>query len=141
MDSRIPPAWTAEGQWSFPLGTDDQGRDILSGVINGMRISLVIGASAVLSEATLSFLGVGLPPTLPSIGSMMRIGNDFLFSGEWWKAIFLGLAARAAGAVDQPARRLAAGRAQSPPEVSRNSLISSSPSPNQAVIPASRAPR
>ncbi len=46
---------------------------------------------AVLSEATLSFLGVGLPPTQPSLGTLIRIGNDFLFSGEWWVTIFPGL--------------------------------------------------
>ncbi len=223
MDSRIPPAWDAEGQWSFPLGTDDQGRDILSGIMYGVRISLVIGLSsvvfavvvgiaigllagyaggfvdaalmrvadiqltfpailiallvdgvvtaalpqemherlkaqvlifsigisfwpqfartvrgstlvergreyvmaarviglsparimlthilpnvlgpvfvigtltlglAVLAEATLSFLGVGLPPSSPSVGTLIRIGNDFLFSGEWWMTIFPGL--------------------------------------------------
>ena len=222
MDSRIPPAWDAEGNGSFPLGTDDQGRDILSGIMYGMRISLLIGASsvafavvvgiavglvsgyaggavdaalmrvadiqltfpailiallvdgvvtaslpqemhqqlkvqvlifsigvsywpqfartvrgstlverereyvmaarviglssgrimlthilpnvlgpvfvigtltlglAVLAEATLSFLGVGLPPTSPSVGTLIRIGNDFLFSGEWWMTIFPG---------------------------------------------------
>jgi len=224
MDSRIPPVWDAEGQWSFPLGTDDQGRDILSGIMYGVRISLVIGLSAVLfavvagiavglvagyagglvdavlmrvadvqltfpailiallvdgvvtaalpqemheqlkvqvlifsigisywpqfartvrgstlvergreyvmaarviglssgrimlthilpnvlgpvfvigtltlglavlAEATLSFLGVGLPPSSPSVGTLIRIGNDFLFSGEWWVTIFPGLA-------------------------------------------------
>lgn len=224
MDSRIPPVWDAEGQWSFPLGTDDQGRDILSGIMYGVRISLVIGISAVLfavvagiavgliagyaggmldaalmrvadiqltfpailiallvdgvvtaalpqemheqlkaqvlifsigisfwpqfartvrgstmvergreyvmaarviglssgrimlthilpnvlgpvfvigtltlglavlAEATLSFLGVGLPPSSPSVGTLIRIGNDFLFSGEWWMTIFPGLA-------------------------------------------------
>jgi len=224
MDSRIPPVWDAEGQWSFPLGTDDQGRDILSGIMYGVRISLVIGLSAVLfavvagiavglvagyagglvdavlmrvadvqltfpailiallvdgvvtaalpqemheqlkvqvlifsigisywpqfartvrgstlvergreyvmaarviglssgrimlthilpnvlgpvfvigtltlglailTEATLSFLGVGLPPSSPSVGTLIRIGNDFLFSGEWWMTIFPGVA-------------------------------------------------
>jgi peptide/nickel transport system permease protein len=46
---------------------------------------------AVLAEATLSFLGVGLPPTQPSLGTLIRIGNDFLFSGEWWVTIFPGL--------------------------------------------------
>ena len=46
---------------------------------------------AILSEATLSFLGVGLPPTQPSLGTLIRIGNDFLFSGEWWITIFPGL--------------------------------------------------
>jgi len=224
MDSRIPPVWSAEGQWSFPLGTDDQGRDILSGILYGVRISLVIGLGAVLfavvvgiaagllagyaggvtdamlmriadiqltfpailiallvdgvvmaalpqemherlkvqvlifsigisfwpqfartvrgstlvergreyvmaarviglssgrimlthilpnvlgpvfvigtltlglailTEATLSFLGVGLPPSSPSVGTLIRIGNDFLFSGEWWMTIFPGVA-------------------------------------------------
>jgi len=207
MDSRIPPAWDAEGQWTYPLGTDDQGRDILSGIMYGVRISLIIGISSVLfavvvgiavgliagyaggaldavlmrvadiqltfpailiallvdgvvtaalpqemheqlktqvlifsigisywpqfartvrgstlvergreyvmaarviglssprimlthilpnvlAEATLSFLGVGLPPSSPSVGTLIRIGNDFLFSGEWWMTIFPGL--------------------------------------------------
>ncbi len=224
MDSRVPPVWDADGQWTFPLGTDDQGRDILSGIMYGVRISLLIGISsvlfavvvgitvgllagyaggmldavlmrladiqltfpailiallvdgvvtaalpqemheqlkaqvlifsigisywpqfartvrgstlvergreyvmaarviglssarimlthilpnvlgpvfvigtltlglAVLAEATLSFLGVGLPPSSPSVGTLIRIGNDFLFSGEWWMTIFPGLA-------------------------------------------------
>jgi peptide/nickel transport system permease protein len=47
---------------------------------------------AILAEATLSFLGVGLPPTQPSLGTLIRIGNDFLLSGEWWIAIFPGIA-------------------------------------------------
>jgi peptide/nickel transport system permease protein len=47
---------------------------------------------AILTEATLSFLGVGVPPTQPSLGTLIRIGNDFLFSGEWWITIFPGLA-------------------------------------------------
>jgi peptide/nickel transport system permease protein len=46
---------------------------------------------AILDEATLSFLGVGLPPTEPSLGTLIRIGNNFLFSGEWWITIFPGL--------------------------------------------------
>ena len=46
---------------------------------------------AILDEATLSFLGVGLPPTQPSLGTLIRIGNDFLFSGEWWVTIFPGI--------------------------------------------------
>ncbi len=57
---------------------------------------LVIGtlslAIAVLTEATLSFLGVGVPVTQPSLGTLIRIGNDFLFSGEWWMTIFPGIA-------------------------------------------------
>jgi peptide/nickel transport system permease protein len=47
---------------------------------------------AILAEATLSFLGVGVPPTRPSLGTLIRIGNDFLFSGEWWITIFPGAA-------------------------------------------------
>ena len=47
---------------------------------------------AILSEATLSFLGVGVPATQPSLGTLIRIGNDFLFSGEWWITIFPGIA-------------------------------------------------
>ena len=47
---------------------------------------------ASLTEATLSFLGVGVPPTQPSLGTLIRIGNDFLMSGEWWIAIFPGMA-------------------------------------------------
>jgi peptide/nickel transport system permease protein len=46
---------------------------------------------AILDEATLSFLGVGLPPTQPSLGTLIRIGNDFLFSGEWWVTMFPGI--------------------------------------------------
>jgi ABC-type antimicrobial peptide transport system permease subunit len=49
-------------------------------------------ALAIIAEATLSFLGVGVPPTTPSLGTLIRIGNDFLFSGEWWITIFPGIA-------------------------------------------------
>ena len=48
--------------------------------------------TAIITEATLSFLGVGVPPTKPSLGTLIRIGNDFLFSGEWWITVFPGLA-------------------------------------------------
>lgn len=48
-------------------------------------------ATAIITEATLSFLGVGVPPTSPSLGTLIRVGNDFLFSGEWWITIFPGL--------------------------------------------------
>jgi peptide/nickel transport system permease protein len=48
-------------------------------------------ATAIITEATLSFLGVGVPPTEPSLGTLIRIGNDFLFSGEWWITIFPGV--------------------------------------------------
>ncbi|MDO5290950.1 MAG: ABC transporter permease [Pseudomonadota bacterium] len=221
-DARLPPAWQEGGQWKYVLGTDDQGRDILSALIYGARISLVVGlasvlisvvvgvalgllagfkggwvdsflmrlcdvmlsfpailvalliagvgralfpdaheslafgvliiaisltgwvqyartvrgstlvernkeyvqaarvtgvpslrimvkhvlpnvmgpvlvlatiqvATAIITEATLSFLGVGVPPTSPSLGTLIRVGNDYLFSGEWWITIFPGV--------------------------------------------------
>ena len=221
-DARLPPAWEALGSRNYLLGTDDQGRDILSALIYGARISLVVGvasvilsmligvslgllagyrggwidtvlmrmcdvmlsfpsilvalliagvgralfpnaqdsvafgvlivaitltgwvqyartvrgttlvergkeyvqaarvtgvaplrimarhvlpnvmgpvlvlatiqvATAIITEATLSFLGVGVPPTSPSLGTLIRVGNDYLFSGEWWITIFPGL--------------------------------------------------
>ncbi len=220
-DSRLPPAWHDEGKSTYLLGTDDQGRDILSALMYGSRISLFVGAasvvvsllvgvslgllsgfiggktdafimrvcdvmlsfpsiliallidgvgraifpdahetlafavliiaislggwvqyartvrgstmveqqkeyvqaarvigvsslrimrrhvlpnvmgpvlvlatiqlaSAIIIEATLSFLGVGVPPTSPSLGTLIRVGNDFLLSGEWWITIFPG---------------------------------------------------
>jgi peptide/nickel transport system permease protein len=223
MDSFYPPVWSVDGQAGFMLGTDDQGRDVLSTILYGMRISLAVGfasvtfamvlgvslgllagyvggltdtiimriadvqltfpailtallidgvaralagprayeeivfgvlvlsiglsfwvqyartvrgsvmvevnkeyvlaarliglkpatimfrhvlpnvlgpvlviatinlALAIITEATLSFLGVGVPPTQPSLGTLIRIGNDFLFSGEWWITIFPGI--------------------------------------------------
>jgi peptide/nickel transport system permease protein len=223
INANIPPAWTSEGDRHFLLGTDDQGRDILSTILYGTRSSLLIGISAVLlatvlgvslglwagyaggridsfimrladvqltfpailtallidgvaialfknyrleggkfwilvvaiglaywvqyartvrgmtlverdkeyvqaarliglrptkimfqhilpnvlspvlviatinlalaiiTEATLSFLGVGLPPTEPSLGTMIQVGNKYLFSGSWWMVAFPGL--------------------------------------------------
>ncbi|MEY2690205.1 MAG: hypothetical protein RL375_4405 [Pseudomonadota bacterium] len=221
MDARLPPAWISEGRATYLLGTDDQGRDIVSALMYGARISLGVGiasvlisvtlgvslgllagyvggrvdafimrvcdvmlsfpailvallidgvgralfpaaqdvvafgvlilaisltgwvqyartvrgstlverhkeyvlaarvvgvaplrimrrhvlpnvlgpvlvlatlqvGTAILTEATLSFLGVGVPPTSPSLGTLIRVGNDFLFSGEWWITIFPG---------------------------------------------------
>jgi peptide/nickel transport system permease protein len=224
MDARNPPAWLAGGDWKYPLGTDNQGRDILSAVLYGTRISSLISlaavslamllgitlgllagyfgglveslimraadiqltfpailtallidgaaraffgqsrlaggeywvliaaiglafwvqyarivraltlvekgkdyveaarlvgigpvailarhilpnvlgpvlvlatinlALAIITEATLSFLGVGLPPSQPSLGTLVRLGSDFLLSGEWWIVFFPGLA-------------------------------------------------
>jgi peptide/nickel transport system permease protein len=224
MNSRIAPLWTADGQSPFLLGTDEQGRDVFSAILHGLRISLTVGvlgvvfsgalgivlglvagyfggavdglimriadvqlsfpailiallvngvaksvfgnrldsmstlavlvvaiglsfwvqyartvrgsvmveknkdyvaaaqliglpapvimlrhvlpntmgpilviatinlALAVITEATLSFLGAGMPDTMPSLGTLIRIGNNYLFSGEWWIVAFPGLA-------------------------------------------------
>lgn len=54
-------------------------------------VTLHIG-EAIITEATLSYLGVGVPATQPSLGTLIRIGNDFLFSGEWWITVFPGAA-------------------------------------------------
>jgi len=56
-----------------------------------MVLATIQVATAIITEATLSFLGVGVPPTSPSLGTLIRIGNDFLFSGEWWITIFPGV--------------------------------------------------
>ena len=63
---------------------------------NAMGPILVIAtinlALAVITEATLSFLGAGMPDTMPSLGTLIRIGNNYLFAGEWWIVAFPGLA-------------------------------------------------
>jgi len=68
-------------------------RHILPNVMGPVLVIATIQlALAVIIEATLSFLGVGVPPTSPSLGTLIRIGNDYLFSGEWWITVFPGLA-------------------------------------------------
>jgi peptide/nickel transport system permease protein len=68
-------------------------RHVLPNVMGPVLVIATINlALAVITEATLSFLGVGIPPTQPSLGTMIRIGQDFLFSGEWWITIFPGIA-------------------------------------------------
>ncbi len=67
-------------------------RHVLPNVLGPVFVLATIDVGqAILIEATLSFLGVGVPPTSPSLGTLIRIGNDFLFSGEWWITIFPGL--------------------------------------------------
>ena len=56
-----------------------------------MVLATIQVATAIITEATLSFLGVGVPPTSPSLGTLIRVGNDYLFSGEWWITIFPGV--------------------------------------------------
>lgn len=68
-------------------------RHILPNVMGPVLVIATIQlALAVITEATLSFLGVGVPVTEPSLGTLIRIGNDYLFSGEWWVTIFPGAA-------------------------------------------------
>jgi peptide/nickel transport system permease protein len=67
-------------------------RHVLPNVLGPVLVLATIQiATAILTEATLSFLGVGAPPTSPSLGTLIRVGNDYLFSGEWWITIFPGL--------------------------------------------------
>lgn len=64
-------------------------RHVLPNVLGPVLVIATIGlALAIIAEATLSFLGVGAPPTEPSLGTLIRIGQDFLFSGEWWIILF-----------------------------------------------------
>jgi peptide/nickel transport system permease protein len=68
-------------------------RHVLPNVLGPVLVIATINlALAVLTEATLSFLGVGFPPTEPSLGAMIQIGSRFLFSGEWWITVFPGVA-------------------------------------------------
>ena len=68
-------------------------RHVLPNVTGPVLVIATINiATAIITEATLSFLGVGVPPTQPSLGTLIRIGNDFLISGEWWITLFPGLA-------------------------------------------------
>jgi peptide/nickel transport system permease protein len=67
-------------------------RHVLPNVLGPVLVLATIQiAGAIITEATLSFLGVGVPPTSPSLGTLIRIGQDFLFSGEWWITIFPGI--------------------------------------------------
>lgn len=66
-------------------------RHVLPNVLGPVLVLATIQvATAIISEATLSFLGVGAPPTSPSLGTLIRVGNDYLFSGEWWITVFPG---------------------------------------------------
>ena len=68
-------------------------RHVLPNVMGPVLVIATIHiATAIITEATLSFLGVGVPPTRPSLGTLIRVGNDFLLSGEWWITVFPGAA-------------------------------------------------
>ncbi len=91
MDSELPPAWSANGTSKFLLGTDNMGRDMLSTMLYGMRISIIIGLGAVALQA---FLGIvigllsGYIKRLDNI--MMRIADVQLSFSTYMIAIFIG---------------------------------------------------
>ena len=67
-------------------------RHILPNVLGPVLVMATITfALAIIAEASLSFLGVGAPRTEPSLGTLIRVGQDFLFSGEWWILLFPAL--------------------------------------------------
>jgi peptide/nickel transport system permease protein len=77
------------GRSSFAI----MGQHVLPNVIGPVLVIATINlALAVIEEATLSFLGVGVPPTQPSLGTLIRVGQQFLFSGEWWILFYPALA-------------------------------------------------
>ncbi len=64
-------------------------RHVLPGVLPAMVVVAAIAvANAIIMEATLSYLGIGVPATQPSLGTLIRLGQDYVFSGEWWIALF-----------------------------------------------------
>jgi peptide/nickel transport system permease protein len=68
-------------------------RHVLPNVLGPVLIlGTVQIATAIITEATLSFLGVGVPPTSPSLGTLINNGNKYLYSGEWWITVFPGVA-------------------------------------------------
>ncbi len=68
-------------------------RHVLPNVLGPVLVIATLNiANAIIAEATLSFLGVGMPPTQPSLGTLISEGQNFLFSGEWWITVFPGIA-------------------------------------------------
>lgn len=66
--------------------------ELLPNVLNPIFVLATLDvAFAIMSEATLSFLGFGMPSTQPSLGTLIKVGYQYLFSGEWWVVIFPGL--------------------------------------------------
>ena len=67
-------------------------KHVLPNVLSPVMVIATINlALAIITEATLSFLGVGLPSTEPSLGTMIQVGNKYLFSGSWWMVAFPGV--------------------------------------------------
>ena len=117
-DGREEPRLRAGGAADRALACAHPAAHILPNVMGPVLVIATINlALAIITEATLSFLGVGLPPTQPSLGTLIRIGQNYLFSGEWWIVDLSEPHAGGAGARRQPARRLVARRAQSQAEM------------------------
>lgn len=67
-------------------------RHVLPNVLGPVLVIATLSLGlAILTEATLSFLGLGVPPTSPSLGTLIRVGNEVLFSGEWWVTVMPGV--------------------------------------------------
>lgn len=91
MDSELPPAWSPEGTKKFMLGTDDMGRDMLSTMLYGMRISIVIGIGAVLLQAIIGIVIGLLSGYIKRLDSvLMRIADVQLSFSTYMIAIFIG---------------------------------------------------
>lgn len=98
MDSEIPPTWLPDGEERFPLGTDNQGRDMLSTILYGMRVSIFIGLGAVLLQAVIG-IGVGLVSGYMGKGIdafFMRLADVQLSFSSYMVAIFLSAVFQAA---------------------------------------------
>ncbi|MCG6894428.1 MAG: ABC transporter permease [Desulfobacteraceae bacterium] len=92
MDSEMPPAWMDGGESRFLLGTDSQGRDLLSTILYGMRVSILIGIGAVVLQA---FLGIFIGLTSGYVGGrldafLMRVADVQLSFSTYMVAIFIG---------------------------------------------------
>ena len=91
MDSELPPAWASEGSARFLLGTDDMGRDMLSTMLYGMRISILIGLGAVLLQATIGIVVGLLSGYIKKLDAiLMRIADVQLSFSTYMIAIFIG---------------------------------------------------
>lgn len=92
MDAELPPAWMEDGETKFPLGTDQQGRDLLSTMLYGMRLSVLIGLGAVCLQA---FIGIGVGLVAGYVGGkvdnfLMRMADIQLSFATMMVAILIG---------------------------------------------------
>ena len=101
-------------------------RHILPNVLNSAIVlaTLMLGV-VIVTEAALSFLGVGVPPPKPAWGLMLADGKKGLMAGYWWLTVLPGVLHHADGPLRQPARRLAPREARpaAPPAVSDRPLL------------------